>query len=136
MPRRRKEGAVQVVEERDYETSMDTVSRCCGPFLDGFVTWSTEPVALDRDRPAVKKPTALAKSGDCGRFFAASLRGETPGFRVPTAAGARDHRGNAIRSAILKEEFGAAVAAWASERLAGGMVAADTVRRTLNSLLR
>ena len=136
MPRRKKEDAVQVVEELNYESTTATVARCCDAFLDAFVAWSTDPVALDRDRPAVKRPTAVAKRGDCFRFFAASLRGEVPGFRIPTAAGARDHRGNALRSALLKEEFGASVAAWASERLAGDMAAADTVRRTLNSVLR
>ena len=133
MPRRKEDDAH--VDQLDLDTSMSTAVRCGAPFLDALVAWLTDSVANERDSRAVKLGTAVAVRGDVTRFLAASLRGEVPRWRAPTAAGARDHRGSALRSALLKEEFGVALAAWASERLAAGTVTADTLRRTLNSIL-
>lgn len=133
MPRVTSHAPVDVL---DHDTTMATAERCAGAFLDAHAAWTTAAISPDREKGPVKQGTAGAARGDCLRLFAASLRGECRGWKLPTAAGARDRAGVSLRSALLTDSFAPAVTAWASEQLEARTLSAASVRRTLNSVLR
>jgi hypothetical protein len=102
-------------------------------FSDDWHAWLCAPVSAGRRGAALKLVSIKAMRRDFIRFWAHALRGQTGPWAPPAGAG---RGGNAIRDALLGGDLDKGVSAWASEMLQQGAMSADTLRRSLNSLVR
>ena len=117
----------------DMAVALARADALVSPFCSGWADWLAAPVAAGRLRGPLKPASISAMHRDVVRFVAHALRGATGPWVPPAGAG---RHGNAVRDALLGGELDKGVSIWASEMLRQGTLSADTVRRSLNSLVR